>query len=230
MKVTAWNITRSATAFAAAAMLLTSVGCGRPDVVSMAHRAPTALTQAYAETGDTEQNEPGFTAPKEDLGHFFKVDENVYRGQQPTDQGLEKLKAMGVKTVVYLHFSKRTAAHEKAVVEGLGMTFKHIPMSWITPPKDSQVEEWLRLTADPASLPLFVHCQHGKDRTGTMVGIYRIQHDGWKFDQAYTEMKERGFRTFLIGLTYGVKKFANRKEGIAPPPQPKGLPLEASIF
>lgn len=230
MKATAWNIQRTATSFAVAALLLTSVGCGRPDMVSTAQRTPTALTQAYSETGDPEQNEPGFSAPKEDLGHFYKVDDKVFRGQQPTDKGLENLKEMGVKTVVYLHFSKKTAAHEKAVVEGLGMKFKHIPMSWITPPKESQVQEWLRLTSDPASLPLFVHCQHGRDRTGAMVGIYRIQNDGWKFDQAYKEMKERGFRSILFGLTYGVKRFANRKEGIAPPPVPAGLPLENAAY
>jgi hypothetical protein len=43
-------------------------------------------------------------------------------------------------------------------------------------------------------------------------------------------MKEYGFRTFLIGLTYGVKKFANRKEGMAPPSAPTGLPLEAAAY
>ena len=27
--------------------------------------------------------------------------------------------------------------------------------------------------------PIFVHCRRGKDRTGTVIACYRIQHDGW---------------------------------------------------
>ncbi|MNY77102.1 hypothetical protein D3C86_2169020 [compost metagenome] len=51
-----------------------------------------------------------------------------------------------------------------------------------------------------------------------MVGIYRLHHDGWTFDQAYQEMKEKGFRSVLVGLTYGVRAVANRLEAIAPAP------------
>jgi protein tyrosine phosphatase (PTP) superfamily phosphohydrolase (DUF442 family) len=168
--------------------------------------------QAQAATLERRQeDEPGWSAvqaSREDLGHFFKVDERVYRGQQPTDKGLSQLAEMGVRHVVYLHFNKKQAAHEKAVVEGLGMKFTHIPMSWILPPKQGQIDTWLKVAADPTEGPVFVHCQHGRDRTGTMVGIYRIAQHGWKFDQAYAEMKEKGFRTFFLGLTYGVKKYA----------------------
>lgn len=214
---------------ALAALVLVATGCGRPDIAPQASpariqagaaalSAAPAMTAAEAAEADNE-NEPGWKAPASDLGHFFQVDENLYRGQQPTDKGLAELKARGIKTVVYLHFSKKQAAHEKAVVEGLGMKFVHIPMSWITPPKQAQIDQWLKITSDPAQGPVFVHCQHGKDRTGAMVGIYRMKHDGWKYDQAYKEMKEKGYRTFLIGLTYGVRRFANQLDG-APAPAP----------
>lgn len=193
-----------------AMIALSLVGCGRPAMLARPMAATKAQTQiAQAQSAEQKQeDEPGFTAPKEDLGHFFKVDETLYRGQQPTDKGFEQLKGMGVKTVVYLHFNKKQAAHQKAVIEGLGMKMVHIPMSWITPPKKEQIETWLKTVNDPAMQPVFVHCQHGRDRTGTMVGIYRIQHDRWAFSKAYAEMKEKGFRTFFLGLSYGVKRFA----------------------
>lgn len=194
-------------AVAAAAIL---AGCGRAAIPAqpMAKtKAGVQLAQAVA-AETQQQDEPGYTAPAEDLGHFFQVDAGLYRGQQPTDAGLAKLKQMGMKTVVYLHFNKQQAAHEKQVVESMGMRFVHIPMSWITPPKQAQIDTWLKTVNDPALLPAFVHCQHGRDRTGTMVGIYRVQHDKWPFSRAYGEMKEKGFRTFFLGLTYGVKKFA----------------------
>lgn len=201
-------------AVVAALLIATATGCSRQNGVAVPARAVTSSQQAVLQAASAErneENEPGWDAAeakKEDLGHFFKVDDGLMRGQQPTDKGLEQLKGMGVKSVVYLHFNKQQAAHEKAVVEGLGMKFTHIPMSWIMPPKQAQIEAWLKITTDEAQRPVFVHCQHGRDRTGAMVGIYRIKHDGWKYDKAYAEMKEKGFRTFFLGLSFGVKRFA----------------------
>ena len=218
MSMNAWNWKRPLSHLAAAAVILTAAGCGQPQTL-----APMAASQASLEAQaqsafEAQEDEPGWRGPKSDLGHFFKVDETLFRGQQPTDKGLAELKAMGVKTVVYLHFNKKQAAHEKAVVESQGMRFVHIPMSWITPPKPAQIDQWLKLTSDPANQPVFVHCQHGKDRTGAMVGIYRLANDGWSFDQAYKEMKEKGFRSILVGLTYGVKRYANLHEAPASEP------------
>lgn len=196
---------------AAALVLSTAAGCARTSGLAAPARAVTASQQAMLQAASAErneENEPGWKGPKEDLGHFFKVDDGLMRGQQPTDKGFEQLKGMGVKSVVYLHFNKKQAAHEKAVVEGLGMSFTHIPMSWIMPPKQAQIEQWLNITMSEAQRPVFVHCQHGKDRTGAMVAIYRMAHDKWAYDKARAEMKERGFRSILFGLTYGVKRFA----------------------
>ncbi|MEB3330235.1 MAG: tyrosine-protein phosphatase [Candidatus Sericytochromatia bacterium] len=206
----------SRTSLTLATVALLALGaCGRSPAPFLPPGAATrtgASVQAQAASLEQRQeDEPGWAATnaaKEDLGHFFKVDERVYRGQQPTDRGLTQLAEMGVRHVVYLHFNRRQAAHERAVVEGLGMKFTHIPMSWVLPPKQAQIDTWLRVATTPTEGPVFVHCQHGRDRTGTMVGIYRIAQHGWKFDQAYAEMKEKGFRTFFLGLSYGVKKYA----------------------
>lgn len=196
--------------------LSTSVlaGCGRPALpvtpaTALARPAALAASQS-AVLESHEADEPGWNqmAKREDLGHFFKVNDTLYRGQQPTDRGLAQLKEMGIKHVVYLHFSKKQATHEKSVVEGLGLKFTHIPMSWLLPPKQHQIDTWLKLTLNPTEGPVFVHCQHGRDRTGTMVGIYRIAHDKWTYQQAYAEMKQKGFRTFFLGLSLGVKRYA----------------------
>lgn len=195
--------------------------CGQafgPSPVVSGLQASATLEAEAKRQGITAQelqakDEPNWMGPNEDLGHFFQVDSGLFRGQQPTDAGLQQLKQRGMKTVVYLHFDKKQAAHEKQIVEGLGMRFVHIPMSYIVPPPKSQVDTWLNTTLSEASRPVFVHCQHGRDRTGTMVGIYRIAHDGWNFKSAYTEMKEKGFRTFFVGLTWGVKRFANQHGG-----------------
>jgi len=36
-----------------------------------------------------------------------------------------------------------------------------------------------------SNLPVFVHCQHGADRTGCMIGLYRVKVQSWKFEQAW---------------------------------------------
>lgn len=189
-------------------------GCGRPAIpaaptTALTRTANSAVAQSAALEA-READEPGWNqlGKREDLGHFFKVNDTLFRGQQPTDRGLAQLKEMGIKHVVYLHFNKKQAAHEKAVVEGLGMKFTHMPMSWLLPPKQHQIDTWLKITMNPEEGPVFVHCQHGRDRTGTMVGIYRIAHDKWTYQQAYAEMKEKGFRTFFLGLSFGVKRYA----------------------
>nr|HNI57084.1 protein-tyrosine-phosphatase [Elusimicrobiota bacterium] len=38
-----------------------------------------------------------------------------------------------------------------------------------------------------------VHCQHGSDRTGTMVAIYRIAVQGWSKESALDEMVNGGY-------------------------------------
>ena len=46
----------------------------------------------------------------------------------------------------------------------------------------------------------YVHCEHGQDRTGLTIGIYRVQHDGWTKEKAYNEMIAHGFHKSLHGL------------------------------
>ena len=52
------------------------------------------------------------------------------------------------------------------------------------------VDEGFPHMADPAKRPVFVHCKHGADRTGTMVAFYRILFEGWSKDEAIREMKK----------------------------------------
>ena len=43
---------------------------------------------------------------------------------------------------------------------------------------------------------VFVHCQHGKERTGTMVAVYRMTLERWTPEQALAEMESFGIRGF----------------------------------
>ncbi|MCK5172282.1 MAG: dual specificity protein phosphatase family protein [Planctomycetes bacterium] len=41
--------------------------------------------------------------------------------------------------------------------------------------------------------PVFVHCRHGADRTGTACAVYRIAVEGWSKAEAIEEMTKGGF-------------------------------------
>ena len=59
-------------------------------------------------------------------------------------------------------------------------------------PEDENVVKFLQVLRDPKNRPVFVHCQHGADRTGLMVAIYRIAVQGWSRQDAIQEMTQGG--------------------------------------
>ena len=63
--------------------------------------------------------------------------------------------------------------------------------TWNTEVKD--VVHFLQIVTDSSRTPIFVHCQHGADRTGTVCAIYRITIQGWSKDEAIEEMTKGGF-------------------------------------
>ena len=76
------------------------------------------------------------------------------------------------------------------------MKFYRIPMTTSDRPSDQAVAEFLKLVTNPANLPVYVHCQGGRHRTGVMTAVYRMTQDGWTADQAYAEMKQYKFEGF----------------------------------
>lgn len=148
--------------------------------------------------------------PQGDLANFGKVTENLFRGARPTEAGMKKLAEMGVKTIVSLENDKKVVAQEQAWAEKYGMRFHVIPMSVITPPKESKVDAFLAIAQDPQQLPVYFHCMQGRDRTGTMALAYRVKVQNWDFQQAYGEMKGYGFHTYLLGLRFFVQSYAKK--------------------
>ena len=59
--------------------------------------------------------------------------------------------------------------------------------------QDQTVVNFLRVATDPNAAPVFVHCQHGADRTGTMVAAYRMVIQNQDRNKAILEMIHGGF-------------------------------------
>lgn len=55
---------------------------------------------------------------------------------------------------------------------------------------------------------ILVHCLHGQDRTGLVIGLRRI-YKGWNIYRSWRDMLGYGFHSILLGLTYYFWKNAN---------------------
>ncbi len=122
------------------------------------------------------------------VGNLHRVSEDLYRGEQPDPEGFEALAGMGIRTVVNL----RTGDDDVELLEGLGLGYEHIPME-ADAFSDADVARFLGVVADRERLPAFVHCLHGADRTGLVVGAYRVVVQGWSREEAVAEMTGGGF-------------------------------------
>ena len=123
------------------------------------------------------------------LPNLHKVSDDLYRGAQPTAEGIKQLQALGIKTIINL----RSSDTDRDLLTVPGIRYERIPMTaWR--PKDDDVMQFLRIVTDENRLPAFVHCRRGADRTGMMVAIYRVAVQGWDKEQAIAEMTQGGFR------------------------------------
>jgi protein tyrosine/serine phosphatase len=120
--------------------------------------------------------------------NFYQVTTNLYRGAQPTAEGMKQLKAKGIKTVISL----REFHSDKNIIDVAGLKSVRLVMSPLHANED-EVVAFLKVATDTNNLPVFVHCERGADRTGTMCAMYRISVCGWTKEQAIEEMKNGGF-------------------------------------
>lgn len=120
--------------------------------------------------------------------NLHQVSKTLYRGAQPTRDGMAGLEKLGVRTVLNL----RSFNSDRGELEGTKLGYVHLTMkAWH--PEHKEAVAFLKLVNDPSKSPVFVHCQHGADRTGTMCAIYRVAVQGWTKEEAVREMTGGGY-------------------------------------
>jgi|KBSMisStaDraftv2_1062788.scaffolds.fasta_scaffold489916_1 protein tyrosine/serine phosphatase len=127
-----------------------------------------------------------------------RVNNFLYRGAQPHDEGLLELKKMGITTIVDLRGEDpQKREWERQRSEALGMRFVNIPISGWDPPSNEELAQFLSIFRNAQQgrqqERVFVHCRFGDDRTGVFVAAYRMAYDHWPALQAMNEMYFFGF-------------------------------------
>ena len=135
---------------------------------------------------------------KVDVVRFSHVDKNLYRGGAPSTEALQQLKNLGIEQIVSL--DPDVAKKIDPVCRKLGLRHVTIPIlakNFKAVGKLAGID-W----AEMFRVPTYLHCLHGKDRTGLVVALYRCQ-TGVDCDSA---IKEADCFDFCTGLPDKVRK------------------------
>jgi uncharacterized protein (TIGR01244 family) len=152
--------------------------------VAATHLLGGSRVAAQAATAAAAQELPPIRA-------FLQVDPQFCTGGQPRPEHFAMLKQQGVKAVLNLRTpGEHRAEEEQAAVEKQGMKYFNIPVVY-TAPTTEQVDEFLRITDDPANRPMFIHCT-AAIRVGAFWMIRRALRDGMTVDAALEDAKKVG--------------------------------------
>ena len=143
------------------------------------------------------------TASAQETSRIVKVDEGIYRGPRLDD--LNELESLKIHTILNLEDNREAIRKESEAAKQLGMVMINIPMSGISRPKSADLLRAAKIIEDQASYPIYVHCLHGRDRTGFVIATYKMIHHGWTVKKAYQEAVNYGHNR-LFDLILGWKK------------------------
>ncbi len=121
------------------------------------------------------------------LDNMYQVDRDVYRSEQPDDDNVKNLMALGIKEVLNLreyHSDKDDIGNENFVLHRIKMRTGNIT--------EDQIIEAMQIIQNRKG-PILIHCWHGSDRTGVTTAAYRIIFNHWTKAQAIDELKNGGY-------------------------------------
>ncbi len=123
---------------------------------------------------------------------FKQVDSNLYRGGAPSIDEIDVLKNIfGIAKIISLDGISGASITNSCNDSGIQQEM--MPISFISDNDFAPIVDGVSKHVDS---PTFVHCFHGKDRTGLFVAKYRIEN-GIPCDEAIAEALEFGFGTGL---------------------------------
>jgi tyrosine-protein phosphatase SIW14 len=121
------------------------------------------------------------------LENCYRVSDDLYRCEQPTEKDIAHLRALGIRSILNLRrYNTDPKSLEKA---GFALLIQRMEADDLTV---EDLVSGLRLLRG-APKPVIVHCWHGSDRTGSLVAAYRIVFQNWTREAALDELRNGGF-------------------------------------
>lgn len=172
-------------------------------------------------------------AKSKGISTAIQATEGIYRGPRPLDLGeLNKLKDQRIKSILNLQggdllskYAKIIARYEPGESDlkineekenslKIGLQFVHLPLNSLDPinsNEDKQIDEALAYISDKENQPVYIHCEHGKDRTGMIVALYKVKYEGMDPTEAYQEWVKLGHDKKSRRFTGNLDKYYFKK-------------------
>ena len=151
-----------------------------------------------------------------ELPRFQQVSEKLYRGAQPRDGGLDRLKELGINTIINLRGANKQTRAEEAEARALGLNYFNVELPRWARPQDARVGRILEIIAAAENGRVLVHCRDGVDRTGMIVAIYRMTHEGWTSNDALSEAELYGMRRIQFWMRDYADDYGERVVKLGP--------------
>lgn len=123
------------------------------------------------------------------LTNFRRLSDRLITSGQPTEDQLAAVARAGVEVVINLalHNAPYSLSDEHATVEGLGMTYEHIPVIWEQPTR-ADLDAFFVAMDRYATCRVFVHCA-ANYRASAFIMLYRVRRLGWRIEDALPEVR-----------------------------------------
>ena len=145
-----------------------------------------ACNSTQAPASPIERN-PTWAKPVKQDANLYHVDNLLYRSEQLVADDVATVKELGIKSVVNLRFFDRDDNEDILMGQSIHLLNRPL-LTWRIKPEDIAVVLYT-IKQQQQNGAVLVHCYHGADRTGLIVGMYRIIYQGWSIEAAKNEMQ-----------------------------------------
>jgi protein tyrosine phosphatase (PTP) superfamily phosphohydrolase (DUF442 family) len=187
----------------ALALALPLAGCSSTD--TKPDPAPTSANEA----ADAPVRDAPDSLPNE--GQAWN---GLVTGGQPSEADLQAARDRGFKVVVNARVPGETGSleNERAIVEGLGMTYYEIPLEKNPDALTAeQAGALARVIADHGSEGVFLHCGSG-NRASSLLAYYLATDGGLSADEALAIGKAAGITGWEKAMTQKLQSLATGTE------------------
>ena len=147
-----------------------------------------ALAGSPALAGDPPRNPRWAKQIKlEGADNFYRVTPRLYRAAQPSVDAFRAYEDLGIETVINL----RANSSNREKIRHTSLRLIEVPINTWSLSDDHVLAVLSHIKNEPG--PIVVHCQHGADRTGAIIAMYRIIFQDWSKEEALDEMVGGGY-------------------------------------
>lgn len=130
--------------------------------------------------------------PGSKLTNCYRIDEHVYRADQPSSSDFKALEKFGIREVLNLRYWHS----DDDEAQGTNIKLHRIETRAMTI-DEAEITKALKIIQNRKG-PIVFHCLHGSDRTGAVCAMYRIVFQNISKEEAIREMTEGGFGFHFI--------------------------------